>query len=184
MTTCMGTHSVPAGVALKQTLLELFGIMLLLFIRSVLSDSLQPHWLQHVRYSCPSPSPRPCSNSCPLSQWCHPTTSSSVVPFSSCLLRFPALRSVPMSRSLHQVDKVLQLQLQHQSFQWRFRVDFLYDWLIWSPCSPRDSQVFPSTTVPNIQVFSAQPSLWFNSHIHTWLLEKPKLWLHRPLLAK
>ena len=129
MTTCMGTNSVPAGVALKQTLLELLGIMLLLFICSVVSDSLQPHGLQHFRYSCPSPSPRPCSNSCPLSQWCHPTTSSSVVPFSSCLLWFPALRSFPMSRSLHQVDKVLQLQLQISPFnEYSGLTSFMIDW--------------------------------------------------------
>ena len=52
---------------------------------SVVSDSLQPHGLQHIRLSCPSPSPGACSNSCPLSRWCHPTISSSVVSFSSCL---------------------------------------------------------------------------------------------------
>ena len=73
---------------------------------------------------------------------------------------------------LHQVAKVLELQLHHQSFQGMFRVDFLYDWLVWSPCCPRDSQVFSSTTVQKHQFFSAQPSLWSNSHIHTWLLEK------------
>ena len=57
---------------------------------SVMSDSLQPHGLQHVSFPCPSPSPGACSNSCPLSQWCHPTILSSVVPFSFCLQSFPA----------------------------------------------------------------------------------------------
>ena len=75
-----------------------------------------------------------------LSQQCHPTISSSVVPFSSCLQSFPASGSFPVSHSLYQVAKVLELQLQHQSFQWIFRTDVLSDWLIWSPCSPRDSQ--------------------------------------------
>ena len=63
-----------------------------------MSDSLQPHGLQHDRLPCPSPSPGVCSNSCPLSQWCHPTISSSVVPFSFCPQSFPASGSFPMSR--------------------------------------------------------------------------------------
>ena len=71
--------------------------LLLLFIHSVVSDSLWPHGLQHARLPCPSPSPRACSNSCPLSQWCHPTISSSVVPFSSCSQSFPASGSFPIN---------------------------------------------------------------------------------------
>ena len=70
----------------------------LLFSRSVVSDSSRPHGLQLSRLPCPSPSPRVCSNSCPLSQWCHPTVSSSVVPFSSCLQSFPASRSFQRSQ--------------------------------------------------------------------------------------
>ena len=62
----------------------------ILFSHSVVSDSLRPHGLQHARLPCPSPTPGACSNSCPLSRWCHPTISSSVVPFSSCLQSFPA----------------------------------------------------------------------------------------------
>ena len=85
--------------------------------------------------------------------------------------------------SLHQVTKVVELQLQHQSFQpWMFRVDFLYDWLVWSPCSSRDSE--ESSLVQKHQFFSTQPSLLSSSHIHMWLLEKPSLWLDRPLSAK
>ena len=68
------------------------------FSRSVLSYSLQPHGLQHARLPCPSPTPRACSNWCPSSQWWHPTISSSVVPFSSCLQSFPALGSFPRSQ--------------------------------------------------------------------------------------
>ena len=64
------------------------------FSHSVVSDSLRPHGLQHARLPCPSPTPRAYSNSCPLSQWCHPSISSSVVPFSSCLQSFPASGSV------------------------------------------------------------------------------------------
>ena len=66
---------------------------LLLFSRSVMSYSLRPHGLQHARLPCPSPTPGACSNSCPSSWWCHPTLSSSVIPFSSCLQSFPALES-------------------------------------------------------------------------------------------
>ena len=80
--------------------------------------TLQFHGLQHARLPCPLPSPGVCSNSSPLSQWSHPTISY----FSSCLQSFPASGSFGY---LHQVAKVLQLQLQHQSFQWIFRVHFL-----------------------------------------------------------
>ena len=71
---------------------------LLLFSLSVVSDSLQLHGLQHARIPCPSPSPGACSNSCPLSQWCHPTISFSVALFSSCPQSFPASESFPMSQ--------------------------------------------------------------------------------------
>jgi len=103
-------------------------------------DSLQPNGLQHARIPCPSPAHRACSNPCPLSWWCHPTISSSVVPSSSCLQPFPESGSFQWVSYSHQVAKILEFQLQHQSFQWIFRTDFLYSWLVWSPCSPRDSQ--------------------------------------------
>ena len=74
------------------------GIEVVQFSRSVMSDSLRPHRLQHVRLPCPSPSLGACSNSCPSGWWCHPTISSSVVPFSSCLQSFPASGSFPMSQ--------------------------------------------------------------------------------------
>ena len=68
------------------------------FSSSVMSNSLRPHGLQHTRPPCPSPTPRAYSNSCPLSQWCHPTISSSVIPFSSCLQSFPASGSFPVNQ--------------------------------------------------------------------------------------
>ena len=74
------------------------SLLLLFFTRSVVSDSLWPHESQHARLPCPSPTPRVCSNSCPLSQWCHPAISSSVAPFSSCLQSFPASGSFLMSQ--------------------------------------------------------------------------------------
>ena len=95
------------------------------FSRSVMSDSLWPHGVQHARLPCPSPTPRTYSNSCPWSQWCHPTILSSVVPFSSCPQSLPASGSFPMSQFFASVAKVLEFQLQHQFFQWIFKTDFL-----------------------------------------------------------
>ena len=110
------------------------------FSHSVMSDSLQLYGLQHARIPCPSPTPRACSNSCPLSWWCHTTISSSVIPFSPAFNLSQHQGLLQWVGSLHQVAKVLEFQLQHQSFQWIFRSDFLQDWLVWSPCSPKDSQ--------------------------------------------
>ena len=74
------------------------GLQSIQFNPSVVSDSLRPCGLQHTRLSCPSPTPGACSTSCPLSWWCHPTISSSVIPFSSCLQSFPASGSFPSSQ--------------------------------------------------------------------------------------
>ena len=105
-----------------------------------MSDSLQPHGLQHAGVPCPSPTPRACSNSRPSSQWCHPAISSSIIPFTSCLHSSQHQDLCQWVSSSHQVDKVLKLQFQHQTFQWIFRTDFLLDGLVWSPCCARDSQ--------------------------------------------
>ena len=110
-----------------------------------MSNSLRPHGLQHTRLLYAPLSYGVSSNSCPLSWWCFLTISSSASPFSFCLQSLPASGSFPMSwlieaETLVHVTKVLEFQLQHQSFQWIFRVDFLQDWLVWSPCRPRDSQ--------------------------------------------
>ena len=145
-----------------------------------MSDSLRPHGLQHARLPC-SLSPGVCSNSCPLNQWSYLTISFPAAPFSFCLLsQHQGLFQRVVSS--HQVAKVLKRQ--HQSFQWIFKIDFLSDCLVGSPCSPRDSQEFSPAPVWKHQFFGIQPSLWSNSHIHTWLLEKLKLWLQGSLLAK
>ena len=102
---------------------------LLLFSCSVTSSTLQLQWLQHIRLPCPSPSPGVCSVSCLLSSWCHPTISSSIFPFSSCLLSFPASGSFPMSQFFTSGGQILEFQLQHQCFQWIFRTD-------WRPTRP------------------------------------------------
>ena len=90
------------------------------------------------------------SNSYPSSPWCHPTISSSAIPFSSCLQSFPASGSFLMSHFFTSVAKVFEFQLQHQSFQRIFQNDFLWNWLVWSSCSPRDSQ-------------QSSPTPWFKS---------------------
>ena len=95
------------------------------FSCSVVSNSLWSHGPQHARPPCPSPSLRVYSNSCPLSRWCHPTISSSVIPFSSGLQFFAASESFQISQFFASGGKGLEFQLQHQSFQWIFRTDFL-----------------------------------------------------------
>ena len=125
-----------------------------------MSDTLQPHGLQHTRLPCPSPTPRAYSNSCPSRLWCYPIISSSVVPFSSCLQSFPASGSFQKwVSSSHHVAKVLEFQLQHPSFQWIFRTDFLLDGLVGSPCSPRDSQ--ESFPTPQSKSINSWRSVFF-----------------------
>ena len=92
---------------------------------------------------CPSLSPGISSNLCTLSQWCHPTISSNHICHSPSPLAFSLSQHQGLFQwvcFLHQVAKVLELQLQYQSFQWIFRTDFFYDWLVWSPCNPMDSK--------------------------------------------
>ena len=95
------------------------------FSLSVVSNYLRPHEPQHTRPPCPSPTPKVHPNPCPLSQWCYPTTSSSVVPFSFCPQTFPTLGSFPMSQLFTSGGQILERQLHHQSFQWTLRTDFL-----------------------------------------------------------
>ena len=109
-------------------------------VHSVMLESLWSHGLQHARPPCPSPTPGVYPNPCPLSQWCHPTISSSLVPSPPALNLSQQQGLFKWVSSLHQVAKVLEFQLQHQSFQWIFRTDFLQDGLVESPCSPRDCQ--------------------------------------------
>ena len=99
--------------------------MLLLFSHQVIFSSLPPRGLQHTRLPCPSPSPGVRSNSCPLSRWCFLVISSSVAQFSFCFQSSQHQGLFQWAGTLHQVAKVLELQLQHQSFQWIFRVDLL-----------------------------------------------------------
>ena len=103
----------------------ILGLPLSQFRNSFMYNYLWPHGLQHTMLPCPSLSPGACSNSHPLSWWCHPTISSSAIPFSFCLHLSQHQSLFQWVSSLHHVAKVLELYLQHQSFQWIFRVDFL-----------------------------------------------------------
>ena len=111
--------------------------------------TLRPHEPQHTRPPCPSPTPGVYSNSCSSSWWCHSAISSSVVPFSSYLQRSQHQVLFQWVNSSREVAKVLEFQLQHQSFQWTPRIDFLLDGLVGSPCSPRDSQ--ESSPIPQFK---------------------------------
>ena len=144
------------------------------FSHSVVSDSLRPHELQHTRPSCPSPTPGACSNSCPLSGWCYPTISSAVIPFSSCLQSFPSSGSFPMSQSFasggQSIGASASTLVVPKIIQDWFPLG-LTGWI--SLQSKGLSRVFSNTTVQKHYFFGFQLSLWSNSHIHTWLLEKP-----------
>ena len=135
---------------------------LLLFSYSVMSDFFRAHILLHTRLPCASPSPGVCSNSCPLSWWCHSTISSTVAPFSSCPQSFPA--SVGSS---HQVAKVLELCFSiNPSNEYLGLFPLGLTGLI-TLLSNKLSRVFSSAIVWKHQFFSAQHVLWFKSHILT-----------------
>ena len=103
---------------------------MLLFICSVVSDSLWPHGLQHTRSPCPSPSPRACSNSLPLSRWCHPTILSPVIPFSSCLQFFPASGSFLINQLHIRWPKYWSLSFSiSPSNEYSGLISFRMDWI-------------------------------------------------------
>ena len=128
------------------SLLQLIKILLLMFNHSVVSNSLWPHGLQHARLPCPSPTPGSCTNSCPWSQWCHPTISPSVAPSTPAFSLSQDQGLIKWVRSSHKVAKVLELQLQHQFFQWIFSINFLVLCLHSFPASEsfQTSQLFTS----------------------------------------
>ena len=138
-------------------------------------DPLWPHGLLHIRLPCPSLSPGVCSNSGPLNRWCYPTVLSSVAPSSSCSQSFPMSQHFASGgQSIEASASVLPMDTQG----W-FLLGFMGLMILQSTGL---SRVFSSTTVWKHQFFSTQPSLWFNSHICTWILEKPLLWPYGPLL--
>ena len=143
------------------------------FSCSIMSNSLRPHGLQHARPPCPSPTPGLYPNSCRSSRWCHPTISSSVVPFSSCLQSFPASGSFPMSQFFASGGQRTGVSASASVLPMNTRDWSPLGWTGWISAVQGLSRVFSNTTVQKHQFFSTQVSLWSNSHIHIWPLEKP-----------
>ena len=130
-----------------------------------MSNSLQPHGLQHARLPCLLPTPGACSNSCPSSRCCRPTISSSVVLFSSHLQSFPASWYFQMSQLLTSGGQRIGVSASASVIPMNIQDWFPLGWAGWiSLQSNRPSRVFSNTTVQKHQLFSAQLSLWSNSH--------------------
>jgi len=144
------------------------------FSRSVVSDSLRPHEPQHARPPCPSPTPGVYSNSCSLSQWCHPTISSSVVPFSSCPQSFLTSAAFQMSQLFTLGVQRIGVSASTSLLPMNTQDWSPLGWTGWISLQSKGlSRVFSNTTVQKHQIFSAQLSLQSDSHIHKWTLEKP-----------
>ena len=144
------------------------------FSHSVMFNSLWPHGLQHPRLPCPSTIPGAYSNSCSSSQWCHPTISSSVVPFSFHLQSFPASGSFPMSQLFASCGQSIEVSASASVLPMNIQDWFHLGWTGWISLESKGlSRVFSNTTVQKHQFFGAQLSLWSSFHIHTWILEKP-----------
>ena len=169
-------------------ILTVFRVQVFCLLQFSSLNCVRPHGLQHARLPCPSPTPRARSNlyvhQVSDAIWSsHPLSSLSPPAFS--LSQHQGL--FQWVSSSHQVAKVLDFQLQHQSLEYsgmNIQDSFPLGWTgDHSLQSKGLSIVFYNTTVQKHQFFSTQLSLWSNSHIHTWLLEKPYLWLDKHLLA-
>ena len=144
------------------------------FSRSVVSDSLQPHELQHTRPPCPSPTPGVLPNPGPLSRWCHPTTSPSVVPFSSCPQSFPASGSFQMTQLFASGGQTIGVSASTLVLPMNTQDWSPLGWTGWISLQSKGlSRVFSNTTVLKHQFFGTQLSSQSNSHIHTRPQEKP-----------
>ena len=161
---CFSYHSL--NTFMQRTVL----ISLLQFSCSVMSDSLWPYGLQHARLPCLLPAPGGGSNSYPSSQWCHPTISSSVVPFSN-LQSFPASGSFPVSQFFASGGQTIGASASASVLPMNIQDWFPLGLTGLILKSKGLSRVFSSITVQKHQFFSTQLFLLSNSHIHTWLLE-------------
>ena len=152
-------------------LLQLSSIQ---FSHQVMANSLRPHGLQHARPPCPSPTHGVYSHSCPLSWWCHPTISFSVIPFSSHLQSFPASGSYAMSQFFTSGGQNIRASASASILPMNIQDWSPLGWTGWISLHWKGlSRVFSNTTVQKHQSYSAQLSLWSNSHIHKWPLGKP-----------
>ena len=154
------------------------------FSCSVVFDALWPHELQHARPPCPSPTSGVYLNSCPLSQWYHPTILSSIVLFSSRLQSFPASGSFQMNKFFASGGQSIGVSASAYDLPMNIQDWFPLRSTGWISLQSKGlSRVF-NTTVQKHQFFGTQLSLYSNSHIHTWLLEEIELWLDGLLLTK
>ena len=137
------------------------------FSSSVMSYSLWPHERQHTRLPCPSPTPRVHPNPCPSSQWCHPTISSSVVPFSSCPQSFPASGSFQMSQLSASGGQSIGVSASTSVLPMNTKDWSPLGWTGWIFLQSKGlSRVFSNTTAQKHQFFCTQLSLFFRVHIH------------------
>ena len=144
-----------------------------------MSNSLWPHGLQHARPPCPSPTPEACSNSCPSSRWCHPTISSSVIPFSSCLQSFLASGSFPRSQFFATGGQSIGASASASVLPMNVQDWFPWGLTSWISLQSKGlSRVFSNTTVQK------HHSLALSFLYSSTLTSIPKLWLDGPLLAK
>ena len=179
---CLLHLSLPGMLRNKRTFLFLlasshslsFSLCLLKIISAKFSNSLWPHGLEHTRPPCPSPAPIVYPNSCSLNWWCHPIISSSDIPFSSCPPSFPASGSYQMNQLFTSRGQSTGVSASASVLPMNTQDWFPLGWTGWISLQPKGlSRVFSNTTVQKHQFFSAQLSLQSNSHIPTWLLEKP-----------
>ena len=141
-------------------LTDTFNFSSVQFSRSVVSDSLPPHEPQHSRPACPSPTPGVYPNSCPLSQWCHPTISSSVILFSSCPQSFPASGSFPMSQLFTSGGRNIGVSASTSVLPMNTQDWSPLEWTSWISLQSKGlSRVFSNTTIWKHRFFGAQPSL-------------------------
>ena len=143
-------------------------------LSSVMSHSLQPHGLQHTRLPCPSPTPRACSHSCPSCRWCHPTNSSSVIPFPSCLRSFPASGSFPMSQLFASGGQSSGVSASVSSLPMNTQDWYPLEWTGWISLQSKE------TLKSLLQHHSSKESILQRSAFFmvqlshpTWLLEEP-----------
>ena len=152
---------------------EAEGFISVQFSHSVVSDSLWPHESQHARPPCPSPTPGVYANSCPSSWLCNPAISSSVIPF-SCPQPLLASESFPMSQLFARGGQSTGVSASASFLPKKSQGWSPSEWTGWiSLQSKGPSRIFSNTTVQKHQFFGTQPTSQSNSHIHTWLLEKP-----------
>ena len=143
------------------------------FSHSAMSDSLRPHELQHARPPCLSSFPGVHPNPCPLSQWCHPAISSSVIAFSFCPQSLPASGSFQTSQLFASGGQSIGVSASTSVFPMNIQDQFSLGWTGWISLQSKGlSRVSSNTTVQKHQFFGPQLSLQSNSHIHTWPLEK------------